>query len=787
MPRKPEISVVIRARDLTARVFRSFRARITSVVNVAKTVARSMVAMGAAIGGVIFGLQRLGKRGAEVIGVQRTFIKLTNDQAGALEGLREAAAGTISDMELMTSHNQALALGAAKTTEEFGSMIRSARLLGRAQGIDAAQALEKFTVGLARQSRLRLDDLGIQITQAEANERYAASLGRTADSLDEAERSEAFRVVALQKAEELVGRLTAGGLEGAAAADRMAAAWKNLRDRLATVVAESPLIAEWFDQITSLVGDTVAIMAGDADTFKDGMRALGGIAGNAFSVAYLEAVAKIFAGIDKAIFAILPGDLGDEWITVFGSIGEGLRGYADEARDAAGAWREALAAAGRAAEARAKQLRMEREAARRKAREAAGLPPEEPETKKTEPAPFVPVGDIRGTDTELRALLARIREIRRELADARDVVLFASTEDDAEKAEQRVNALEGQLASLVRAADRFGGEFGVAIRTGTDEHISHLLGQIADTRREMAELEDVAAFEGIGRDALMASDELRAVRDQADETRSRLGLIQDAGDGIGGLILTAPFEALGDQADDARDRIRDLQARLADLQRQADEFGGEIELAIRVAPIPGLQDALAKLPTGVFPGARGAPSFQDIAPPDETEKEKRDRLLPFGEDLGLSQAGLASVQFRERMEESAAAMDEAGNVVAAAMFGAAEAAVYGSNQIEASIVRMVSNIIANLPGVGGLFGTIIGGVGGLLGALLSNNDRRPVPVRVNDYGSDALRKMKDSRGPIHITTVIEQGGVEIERIERELYDRANRDEVVRFGTGRRGV
>jgi hypothetical protein len=44
--------------------------------------------------------------------------------------------------------------------------------------------------------------------------------------------------------------------------------------------------------------------------------------------------------------------------------------------------------------------------------------------------------------------------------------------------------------------------------------------------------------------------------------------------------------------------------------------------------------------------------------------------------------------------------------------------------------------------------------------------------------------MRDASGPRHITTVIEQNGVEIERIERDLHDRSTRDETPRYSRGR---
>jgi hypothetical protein len=55
---------------------------------------------------------------------------------------------------------------------------------------------------------------------------------------------------------------------------------------------------------------------------------------------------------------------------------------------------------------------------------------------------------------------------------------------------------------------------------------------------------------------------------------------------------------------------------------------------------------------------------------------------------------------------------------------------------------------------------------------------------VDDYGSAAERKMREAdKRPVRITNVIESGGRPIGEIEREMMDRQDRDEVVRFPRG----
>src|SRR5690606_6103230 len=83
----------------------------------------------------------------------------------------------------------------------------------------------------------------------------------------------------------------------------------------------------------------------------------------------------------------------------------------------------------------------------------------------------------------------------------------------------------------------------------------------------------------------------------------------------------------------------------------------------------------------------------------------------------------------EATEEAAAATEQM-RVAVVNNFGAmVEAAIWGGQQMEVSIVRGITNIVANLPGVGGLAGAIIGTVGGIVGSLFGRR-REPQPVRV---------------------------------------------------------
>ena len=452
MARGNVVEVIIKAKDIASSVVGRFRRTLRGITRTAKDVARGIAALTAATAALVLGLTKVGERGSKVIAVKRTFAKITGDEVAALRRLREASRNTIEDFQLMALLNQALALGSAKTTEEFARQVNISRILGRAQGIEATEALQKLTVGLARMSRLRLDDLGIVLNQAEADERYAAALGRSAASLTDSEKKIAFRNEAMRQAEELVGRLSAGEAGGTEATNRFSTAMANLRDRLAEVTAESPLIAELFDQLTNVLSDMIAIIGGDAGLMVDGMKTLGRLAGDAFSIGMNEAILAVTGG----------GPLG-------GVFDRFIQKEIDAARENLTANLAALDSIARAAEAQAEARRTAAEASRERAAAARGgsMPP-------PSAGGSALVGGFTGTEEQLRELLRRINDTQTALGDARLDAALAPTEEAAKRAGEEVEKLQEALEGLNALADQQGGIGGVVealIGPGLDERL----------------------------------------------------------------------------------------------------------------------------------------------------------------------------------------------------------------------------------------------------------------------------------------------------------------------------
>ena len=214
-----------------------------------KVATAAIVATAAATVATVVALGKMAQRGQQIINVQTAFNRATGDGVGSLRLLKDATAGLVSEYELMVQTNTALTLGSAANVEQFAELAKTAQQLGRALGVDAAFALNSLNIGIARQSKLILDNLGIMVSVEEANTKYAASIDKTVGQLTDVQKKEAFRTEALLQANEALGRL---GETGATAGDmwvKFTTTIKDVRDQVSKLVAESSTLKTFFAEL----------------------------------------------------------------------------------------------------------------------------------------------------------------------------------------------------------------------------------------------------------------------------------------------------------------------------------------------------------------------------------------------------------------------------------------------------------------------------------------------------------------------------------------------------------
>ena len=115
----------------------------------------------------------------------------------ALEGAQAATRGLMSESKLAAAASSALALGVVKTDAEFSQLASDAAKIALKLGVSTDQMIGDLTTALGRGSAMILDNAGIILKVSDANEAYAASIGKTVSQLDEAEKKIAFQTAAM--------------------------------------------------------------------------------------------------------------------------------------------------------------------------------------------------------------------------------------------------------------------------------------------------------------------------------------------------------------------------------------------------------------------------------------------------------------------------------------------------------------------------------------------------------------------------------------------------------------
>jgi plasmid maintenance system antidote protein VapI len=215
------------------------------------TINTKTVAMGAAIGSFFGGIalsavNKLGaeigvfaQKGMELAPLKASFQSLTigikQNGAEMLSGMQTASRGLVSEFDLMKSANKAMLLGLPVTAETMGTLTQAATTLGRAMGQDATKSVDDLITALGRSSPMILDNLGLTVKVGEANEAYAAKLGKTAEQLTDAEKKTAFYEAAMEAAKRKTAEL---GNQTETLGEILQRVWTSFGNIVTTVVSE---------------------------------------------------------------------------------------------------------------------------------------------------------------------------------------------------------------------------------------------------------------------------------------------------------------------------------------------------------------------------------------------------------------------------------------------------------------------------------------------------------------------------------------------------------------------
>jgi len=199
------------------------------------------------------------KLGGEIDTLEASFAAMLPegmDAVEALDDLREATKGTVSDVDLLTSANTALALGLP--AEGLRDMFAAALDVGHAVGRTTVQAVDDLTRGMGRMSPLILDNLGIIVDTETAYEDYAETVGKTAAELTKAEKAAAFQAAALASLNEKAATLGGVTSEATLSQERFTAGVENAKTKVGEFLTPLGAVAPVMEAMMPAFGTFVA-------------------------------------------------------------------------------------------------------------------------------------------------------------------------------------------------------------------------------------------------------------------------------------------------------------------------------------------------------------------------------------------------------------------------------------------------------------------------------------------------------------------------------------------------
>ena len=218
---------------------KGFGASLSSVIGTAAMVAGAIAGVSVAIKEVI----EAAKEGAAFQRMEEASASLARsldaDMSDIMDALREASLGMVSDFDLMQAASRAMMLGVSADSEQLAQLMEVAALRGRAMGISTTQAFNDIVTGIGRASPMILDNLGIVVDAEGKYQDYAESVGKTAEELTKAEKTQALLNGVLESSKGLLEETGGLTIDNAGKWEQMSAAQKNYFDLVKSDIADA--------------------------------------------------------------------------------------------------------------------------------------------------------------------------------------------------------------------------------------------------------------------------------------------------------------------------------------------------------------------------------------------------------------------------------------------------------------------------------------------------------------------------------------------------------------------
>lgn len=212
-----------------------------------KTLVAGFVSLGTAMKAI-----DLGRQNAQF----QDSLDVFNAMGQSLDEFRSKTRGLLSDKTLVQSFNLAENMGISKDT--FIELANVADAAAKKTGQSQAHMFESLTIGVARQSRLWLDNLGIIVNTDRVYGDLAKKMGTTVKKLSDMEKRQAFTNEALRQGRIMMAQVAATGDSLGDTYDRLDAAVSNVTIALGGTLQENLQTVAKF--MTRLFEDTIKFL-----------------------------------------------------------------------------------------------------------------------------------------------------------------------------------------------------------------------------------------------------------------------------------------------------------------------------------------------------------------------------------------------------------------------------------------------------------------------------------------------------------------------------------------------
>jgi hypothetical protein len=241
------LEALLRLRDELSPALNAARKNVNAMANDGSFTAIGQAAAGAlgAVGGLATGIAALGSRGADVADVAASFDLLSQGAGGgeaALNTLRTATDGLITDFDLMKTSNLAFSQGLNLTQSELQLTGEAARVLADRVGGDTRLAYETLTAAMATGRDKQLQSIGLNIDAEAAVQKLANSLGVEKGKLNESQETMAKRNAILAAMKTALDESGRAEVDFGERITQAKVTIQNFTDSLGVAIAQSPVL-----------------------------------------------------------------------------------------------------------------------------------------------------------------------------------------------------------------------------------------------------------------------------------------------------------------------------------------------------------------------------------------------------------------------------------------------------------------------------------------------------------------------------------------------------------------